>query len=416
MKILIDEKDIELAYNKIKDKVTKTSLIKADKLSSFSGNNIFLKLENLQKTGSFKIRGAFNKILNLNKEQQAKGLIAASAGNHAQGVALAARSLNLKSKIIMPITAPLAKITATKEYGGLKCSVNLYGNMFDDAMDEALRIEKEEGLTLVHPYDDSFIISGQGTIGLEIYEQMKTIGEKIDYCLVPIGGGGLLSGISIYLKKKNPNIKFIGIEAQNVDSYKQALQNGKPVKIQGKSSIADGIAVKQIGELTFNILKKNIDEVITVSEEEIAQAMLFLLEKCKIVTEGSGAVSVAAILSGKLNKIIGKNKNVVCLISGGNVDITTLGTIINSALISSHRRIVFSINGKISNNTISEIVNIINKHGASIYKINTTFDKNRLDINNFNIKIVLDITGENQKNKIFDEIKNSNYNFKLIKK
>lgn len=416
MKILIDEKDIELAYSKIKDKVTKTSLIKADKLSSFSGNNIFLKLENLQKTGSFKIRGAFIKILNLNKEQQAKGLIAASAGNHAQGVALAARSLNLKSKIIMPITAPLAKITATKEYGGLKCNVNLYGNMFDDAMDEALRIEKKEGLTLVHPYDDSFIISGQGTIGLEIYEQMKEIGEKIDYCLVPIGGGGLLSGISIYLKKKNPNIKFIGIEAQNVDSYKQALQNGKSVKIQGKNSIADGIAVKQIGELTFNILKKNIDEVITVSEEEIAQAMLFLLEKCKIVTEGSGAVSVAAILSGKLNKIIGKNKNVVCLISGGNVDITTLGTIINSALISSHRRIVFSINGKISNNTISEIVNIINKHGASIYKINTTFDKNRLDINNFNIKIVLDITGENQKNKIFDEIKNSNYNFKLIKK
>lgn len=416
MKILIDEKDIEQAYDNIKDKITKTSLINADKLSSISNNNIFLKLENLQKTGSFKIRGALNKILNLNQKQQEKGIIAASAGNHAQGVALAAKSLNLKSKIIMPTTAPLAKITATKEYGGSKCNVKLYGNMFDDSMDEALRIEKEEDLTLVHPYDDSFIISGQGTIGLEIYEQMNAIGKEIDYCLVPIGGGGLLSGISIYLKSKNPNIKFIGIETQNVDSYNQALQKGKPFKIQGKSSIADGIAVKQIGELTFNILKKNVDKVITVSEEEIAQAMLFLLEKCKIVAEGSGAVGVAAILSGKLNKIVGKNKNIVCLISGGNVDITTLGTIINSALISCHRRIVFSINGKISNDTILEIVNIINKFGASIYKIHSTFDKNQLDINNFNIKFVLDITDENQKNNIFNEIKNSNYNLKLIKK
>ncbi|WP_342253971.1 pyridoxal-phosphate dependent enzyme [Spiroplasma endosymbiont of Zeiraphera isertana] len=158
----------------------------------------------------------------------------------------------------MPVTAPLAKIAATKEFGGAKCTVKLFGNMFDDAMSEALRLEKEEGLTLVHPYDDNFVIAGQGTIGLEIYEQMNAIGKEIDYCLVPIGGGGLLSGISIYLKSKNPNIKFIGIEAQNVDSYNQALKQGKPFKIQGKSSIADGIAVKQTGELTFNILKKNV--------------------------------------------------------------------------------------------------------------------------------------------------------------
>lgn len=223
MENLVSTEIIEDTYVKIKDKITKTSLIKADKLSSFSNNNIFLKLENLQKTGSFKIRGALNKILNLSKEQQTKGLIAASAGNHAQGVALAAKSLNLVSKIIMPVTAPLAKIAATKEFGGNKSTVKLYGNMFDDAMTEALRVEKEEGLTLVHPYDDISVIAGQGTIGLEIYEQMKSLGEEIDYCLVPIGGGGLLSGISTYLKSKNSNIKFIGIESQNVDSYNQAL-------------------------------------------------------------------------------------------------------------------------------------------------------------------------------------------------
>ncbi|WP_400254959.1 threonine ammonia-lyase [Spiroplasma endosymbiont of Cleonymus obscurus] len=416
MENLVSEEVIEETYSKIKDKISKTSLIKADKLSSFSGNNIFLKLENLQKTGSFKIRGTLNKIFNLSKEQQAKGLIAASAGNHAQGVALAASSLNLVSKIVMPLTAPLAKIAATKEFGGAKCTVKLCGNMFDDAMSEALRLEKEEGLTLVHPYDDNFVIAGQGTIGLEIYEQMNAMGKEIDYCLVPIGGGGLLSGISIYLKSKNPNIKFIGIEAQNVDSYNQALKQGKPFKIQGKSSIADGIAVKQTGELTFNILKKNVDKVVTVSEEEIAQAMLFLLEKCKIVAEGSGAVSVAAILSGKLDKIIGKDKNVVCVISGGNVDITTLGTIINSALISSHRRVPFSVNGKINNSTISEIINIITKNGASIYKIHSTFDRNKLDISNFSIFIVMDTSDEFQKNKIFAEIRASSSNFTLLAK
>ncbi|WP_342276650.1 threonine ammonia-lyase [Spiroplasma endosymbiont of Nebria brevicollis] len=414
MEKLINAESIEKTYEQIKDKVIKTSLIKADKLSSFSGNNVFLKLENLQKTGSFKIRGALNKILNLSKEQQSKGLIAASAGNHAQGVALAARSLNLKSKIIMPITAPLAKIEATKEYGGSKCIVQLHGTMFDDAMSEAIRIEKEEGLTLVHPYDDNFVVNGQGTIGLEIYEQMQALGNDIDYCLVPIGGGGLLSGISTYLKSKNPNIKFIGIEAENVDSFKQALKNGKPFKIQAKSSIADGIAVKQIGELTFKILKNNVDEIVTVSEEEIAQAMLFLLEKCKVVTEGSGAVSVAALLSGKLDKIIGKGKNVVCLISGGNVDITTLGTIINSALISSHRRVPFSVNGKISNNTINEIVDILTKNGASIYKIHSSFDRNKLDISNFSIFVVMDTSDEYQKNKIFNEIRQSNSNFTLL--
>ncbi|WP_425381039.1 threonine ammonia-lyase [Spiroplasma endosymbiont of Polydrusus pterygomalis] len=416
MENLVSEEMIEEAYLKIKDKIGKTSLIRADKLSSFSNNNIFLKLENLQKTGSFKIRGALNKILNLSREQQIKGLIAASAGNHAQGVALAAKSLNLVSKIVMPVTAPLAKIAATKEFGGAKCTVKLYGNMFDDAMTEALRLEKEEGLTLVHPYDDNFVIAGQGTIGLEIYEQMKFLDKEIDYCLVPIGGGGLLSGIATYLKSKKPNIKFIGIESQNVDSYNQALQKGKPFKIEGKSSIADGIAVKKTGKLTFNILKQNVDKVVTVSEEEIAQAMLFLLEKCKVVTEGSGAVTVAAILSGKLDEIIGKNKNIVCVISDGNVDITTLGTIINSALISSHRRVPFSVNGIINNNTISEIINIITKNGASIYKIHSTFDRNKLDISNFSIFIVMDTSDVDQQNKIFAEIRASSSNFTLVSK
>ena len=414
MEKLINKEMIEKAYDQIKDKITKTSLIKADKLSLFSGNNVFLKLENLQQTGSFKIRGALNKISNLTVNQQAKGLIAASAGNHAQGVALAACSLNLTSKIIMPVTAPLAKIAATKEYGGSKCTVKLHGTAFDDAMSEALRIEKEEGLTLVHPYDDNFIICGQGTIGLEIYEQMEALNNKIDYCLVPIGGGGLLSGISTYLKAKNANIKFIGIESENVDSFNQALKTGHPFQIKGKSSIADGIAVKQVGLLTFKILKANVEHVITVNEEEIAQAMLFLLEKCKIVTEGSGAVAVSAILSGKLEKIIGKNKNVVCVISGGNVDITTLGTIINSALISSHRRVPFSVSGKISNNTISEIIKIITNNGASIYKIHSTFDRNKLDISNFSIFIVMDISDENQKHKIFKEIRQSTANLTLL--
>lgn len=413
----INQENIIKSYNSIKDKVLKTGLIKAEKLSSISNHDIYLKLENLQKTGSFKIRGSLNKIQNLTSEQKAKGLIAASAGNHAQGVALAANSLGLKSTIVMPLTAPLAKIQATKDYGGPNCTVELFGDMFDDAMQRALTLAKEQDLTLIHPYDDKDVILGQGSIAIEIAEQMKEMGKTIDYCLVPIGGGGLLSGIATYLKAENPKIKFIGIESENVPSYKAALETGAPIKIPAKPSIADGIAVKRTGDLTFKILKKLVHDVITVSEQEIAQAMLFLLEKCKIVTEGSGAVTTAAVLSGKLNELIGdKKKNIVCLVSGGNVDITNLGTIINSALISTHRRVPFSVNGKINNNTITEIVNIIMRNGGLVYKIHTTFDRGKLDVSNYNVKIIMDISNQQQKDQIFKEIQESKSGFTLFKK
>lgn len=393
--------DIKIVYQRIRSKINKTNLYYADKLSKLNGNNIYLKLENLQKTGSFKVRGALNKILNLSHEEKKNGIVAASAGNHAQGVALAASNLGIIPTIVMPSLAPIAKIQATQNYGG---KVILEGTFFDDALDKAIEISKKEGKTLIHAFDDIDIIKGQATIAYEIWEDL----QNIDYCLVPIGGGGVMSGIASYLKQVNPKIIMIGVEAANVNSYEQALINKKPIKIESKPSIADGIAVKKVSALTYSLLTKYVDKTITVTEDEIAQAMLFLLESCKFVTEGSGAVCTAALLFDKLN-IKDQNKNVVSLVTGGNVDITTLGNIINNALIQANRRVVIFVNSKIGNDAIIDIGNIVKENGAVIYKINSSLDRKKLNINNVNIKVVFDVSNKNQKNKIIKTIKKYGY-------
>lgn len=393
--------DIKNVYQQIRTKINKTNLYYADKLSKLTGNNIYLKLENLQKTGSFKIRGALNKILNLSQEEKKNGIVAASAGNHAQGVALAASNLGIIPTIVMPTLAPIAKIQATQNYGG---KVILEGTFFDDALDKAIEISKKEGKTLIHAFDDFDIIKGQATIAYEIWEDL----QNIDYCLVPIGGGGIMSGIASYLKQVNPKIIMVGVEAANVNSYEQALINKGPIKIESKPSIADGIAVKKVSSLTYSLLTKYVDKTITVTEDEIAQAMLFLLESCKFVTEGSGAVCTAALLFDKLN-IKNKNKNVVSLVTGGNVDITTLGNIINNALIQANRRVVIFVNSKIGNDAIIDIGNIVKENGAAIYKINSSLDRKKLNINNVNIKVVFDVSDQKQKNKIIKTIKKYGY-------
>ena len=354
--------DVKKAQETIKDIVKKTDVLESTKLSSMTGANVYYKCENLQKTGSFKVRGACNKIANLTDEEKANGVIASSAGNHAQGVALGAKMNGIEATIVMPQTAPLAKVTATKSYGA---NVVLEGLVYDDAYAKALEIQKETGATFLHPFNDEYVIAGQGTIALEIFEQMN---NKVDTILCPIGGGGIIAGVAVAAKALNPNVKIIGVQTANIPSMYESMKAGKVTTAFKATSVADGISVKTVGELTFNIVKDLVDDVILVEEGEIAEGLLFLMENQKVVAEGSGAVTTAAILSGKY--IPKKNENVVCIISGGNIDINTLNRIIAIGLAKSGRRFSFSTNIKDKPGGLGELTRIIGGEDANIITAN----------------------------------------------
>lgn len=354
--------DVKKAQDTIKDIVKKTDILESTKLSSMTGANVYYKCENLQKTGSFKVRGACNKIANLTDEEKANGVIASSAGNHAQGVALGAKMNGIEATIVMPQTAPLAKVTATKSYGA---NVVLEGLVYDDAYAKALEIQKETGATFLHPFNDEYVIAGQGTIALEIFEQMN---NKVDTILCPIGGGGIIAGVAVAAKALNPNVKIIGVQTANIPSMHESMKAGKVTTAFKATSVADGISVKTVGELTFSIVKDLVDDVILVEEGEIAEGLLFLMENQKVVAEGSGAVTTAAILSGKY--IPKKNENVVCIISGGNIDINTLNRIIAIGLAKSGRRFSFSTNIKDKPGGLGELTRIIGGEDANIITAN----------------------------------------------
>ena len=354
--------DVKKAQETIKDIVKKTDILESTKLSSMTGANVYYKCENLQKTGSFKVRGACNKIANLTDEEKANGVIASSAGNHAQGVALGAKMNGIEATIVMPQTAPLAKVTATKSYGA---NVVLEGLVYDDAYAKALEIQKETGATFLHPFNDEYVIAGQGTIALEIFEQMN---NKVDTILCPIGGGGIIAGVAVAAKSLNPNVKIIGVQTANIPSMHESMKAGKVTTAFKATSVADGISVKTVGELTFSIVKDLVDDVILVEEGEIAEGLLFLMENQKVVAEGSGAVTTAAILSGKY--IPKKNENVVCIISGGNIDINTLNRIIAIGLAKSGRRFSFSTNIKDKPGGLGELTRIIGGEDANIITAN----------------------------------------------
>ncbi|MDE5852811.1 MAG: threonine ammonia-lyase, partial [Oscillospiraceae bacterium] len=302
-----------------------TDMIEASALSS--KNKIYLKTENLQRTGSFKIRGAYCKISKLTDEEKSKGVIACSAGNHAQGVALAAEHEGISSIICLPDIAPISKIEATKKYGANIVRVN---GVYDDAYNRALEIQQQTGRTFIHPFDDIEIIAGQGTVGLEIFEQLP----EIDAVVVPIGGGGLISGIAYTLKNLKPEIKVYGVQASGAPSMYNSIKNKEISELSSVSTIADGIAVKKPGIFTYDICTKYVDDIFIVSDDEISTAILTLIEKQKIISEGAGAVAIAAVL---FDKIPLKNKNVVCLVSGGNIDVTILSRVINRGLLKAGR-------------------------------------------------------------------------------
>ncbi|EEM99548.1 L-threonine ammonia-lyase [Bacillus thuringiensis IBL 4222] len=316
---MLDITDIKKAKEILDVNARKTPLVKSFYLTSKTGGEIYLKLENMQLTGSFKFRGAFNKISQLTNEEKERGVIACSAGNHAQGVALSSHLLGIKSKIVMPTSAPQAKVDATRGYGS---EVILYGDTFDDAKAKCEEIIKETGETYLHPYDDVEVMAGQGTIGLDILDDMW----DVDTVIVPIGGGGIISGIAVALKSFNPSINIIGVQADNVHGMKASYDAGRILEHYEAPTIADGCAVKIPGNLTFEIVKDLVDDIVTVSEEELEVAMKDLLQRGKAVVEGAGALATAALLAGKVDKYV-QGKKVVAVISGGNVDLKRISTV-----------------------------------------------------------------------------------------
>lgn len=362
----------------LKGIIRPTDMIKASALCKDC--NIYLKTENLQITGSFKVRGAAYKISQLSNEEKAKGVIACSAGNHAQGVALAATKNNIKSIICLPEGAPISKVEATKKYGA---EVLLVPGVYDDAYNKALSLQDEKGYTFVHPFNDDDVIAGQGTIGLEILEQLP----NVDAVIVPVGGGGLISGVAYAIKSLNPNVKIYGVQSSGAASMLNSLEHNAILHLPSVKTIADGIAVKAPGNLTFNITKKYVDKIITVNEDEIAAAILALIEQQKLITEGAGAVSVAAAMFDKLPI---KNKTVCCLLSGGNIDVTILSRIIKRGLFKSGRRMTMIIPLEDKPGQLQAVSEIIAGCGGNVTSVHHEHNHDDPDINGCYLRIELE--------------------------
>lgn len=342
----------------LKDIIRKTDVIAAPELNPDA--DIILKTENLQVTGSFKVRGAAYKISQLSDGEKARGVIACSAGNHAQGVALAATKAGAKSLICLPDNAPISKIEATKKYGADVC---LVPGVYDDAYNKALELRDSEGYTFVHPFNDEDVIAGQGTIGLEILEQVP----DVDAVIVPVGGGGLISGVAYAIKALNPNVKVYGVQAAGAPSMVNSVKEGKIKRLASVTTIADGIAVKEPGDLTFDIVSQCVDELVTVTDDEVAAAILALIEQQKLCAEGAGAVSVAAAM---FNKVPVAGKKVVCLVSGGNIDVTILSRVIDRGLLKSGRTLSIQVNLVDKPGQLQGVANCIADAGGNVTYIN----------------------------------------------
>lgn len=362
----------------LKQVIRETDVIHAPKINPES--QIYLKTENLQITGSFKVRGAYYKMSCLSDEEKEKGVIACSAGNHAQGVALAAAKNGIKSIICLPDGAPISKVEATKSYGAEVCLVK---GVYDDAYAEALRQRDEYGYTFVHPFDDENVIAGQGTIGLELLEQIP----DMDAVVVPIGGGGLISGVAFAIKSLNPNIKVYGVQAAGAPSMFNSVRDKKIQCLESVSTIADGIAVKEPGENTFDLVSKYVDDIVTVTDDEISAAILALMEQQKLVTEGAGAVPVAAAM---FNKIPVKGKKVVCLLSGGNIDVTILSRVIKRGLLMTGRNSTLNIELLDKPGQLMDVSRIIAELGGNVISIHHERANEGSAVNGCYLRIVLE--------------------------
>lgn len=389
--------DFSSAKKRVDKVINKTHLFYSQSFSEQANNNIYIKPENLQKTGAFKLRGAYNKLSKLDRELAKKGIITASAGNHAQGVAFSAKKLGMKAVICMPEHTPMIKVEGTLKYGA---EVVLYGDSFDACKEHSLKLAKEKGYTFIPPFDDLDVIEGQGTIGLEIIQELK----NVDYIIVPVGGGGLISGISKCIKEISPLIKIIGVEPYSARSMKESIKRGKIVTLDGVDTIADGTAVAKVGKLNYKICKENVDDWITVTDEEILMAFIKLIEKHKLVAEPSGCLSLAAI--DKLNFF---NKNVVCLVSGGNIDMAFISQLINKGLYATGQitRIeieVANIPGK-----LQELLTLIAKTKANVISITHDGFKRASRFKNIRVKLTLETNGKEHAKKIEEILSEKGY-------
>ena len=395
------------AFIKAKEKLSKvllkTSLIQSPIFSKEAGNEVYIKPENLQKTGSFKIRGAYNKITNLSDEEKKKGVIASSAGNHAQGVAYGAKESGIKAVIVMPKSTPLIKVESTKQYGA---EVVLHGDVYDDAFKKAKELEEKEGYIFVHPFDDEDVIYGQGTIALEILEELP----ETDIILVPIGGGGLISGIACAAKILKPEIKIIGVEPEGAASAYEAIKEDKVVELKEANTIADGTAVKKIGNTTFEYIKKYVDEIITVSDYELMESFLLLVEKHKIIAENSGILSLAA-----LKKLKEKNKKVVSVVSGGNIDVLMISSMINKGLIRRDRIFNFSVNIPDKPGELAKVVDLIAQQGANVVKLEHNQFKNLSRFKDIELQITVETNGSEHIQNLTQAFEEKGYEIVRIK-
>lgn len=381
--------------------IKETDLTFAEKLSHDTRMNVYLKLENLQKSGSFKIRGAYNKIIHLSDEEKSRGVVASSAGNHAQGVAISATLLDIKSTIVMPKNAPFAKISATKKHGA---DVILEGSIYDEAYELAKEIQNQTGATFVHPFNDPLVIAGQGTIALEMLEQQPDLSA----IFVPIGGGGIAAGVALAAKNINPNIKIIGVQSKNAPSMYSSIKNQKLESVKVSRTVADGIAVARPGELTFPIINEFVDEIVTVSETDIATAFLYLLENCNLVCEGAGVVSVAALMA-NANRF--KNQDVAAVLSGGNIDVNMIESVIHHALIAAGRRTQIKTSISHQPGELSRLLAAVSNSGANITSIYQNRNRKGLSMYEMGVTLVLETIDNEHKENVFDQLTKLGYDF-----
>lgn len=393
----------EEASQIVKEVTKETKLVYSSYLSERTGNKVYLKPENLQMTGAYKLRGAYYKVSTMSAKERAKGIITASAGNHAQGVAYAAKEFGLKSVIVMPTTTPLIKVNRTKNLGA---QVILYGDVYDEACEKALSLAKEEGYTFIHPFDDEVVATGQGTIAMEIFQDLPVV----DYILVPIGGGGLAAGVSTLAKLLNPKIKVIGVEPEGAACMKASIDAGKVTGLKSVSTIADGTAVKTPGSVIFPYVQKNIDRIITVKDEELIVSFLDMVENHKMVVENSGLLTVAA-----LSHLNVKNKRIVSILSGGNMDVITMSSVVSQGLIMRDRIFTVSVLLPDKPGELSRVAKVIANENGNVIKL----EHNQFVSTNRNaaveLRITLEAFGTEHKNKILDSLEVEGYKPKIVR-
>ena len=393
----------EAASEKVKEVTLDTKLVFSDYLSNQTGNKVYLKPENMQLTGAYKVRGAYYKMSTLSEDERKKGIITASAGNHAQGVAYAAKCYGVKATIVMPTTTPLIKVNRTKSYGA---EVVLYGDVYDEACNKAYELAKEKGYTFIHPFNDLGVATGQGTIAMEIIKELPLV----DIILVPVGGGGLATGVSTLAKLLNPKIKVYGVEPENAACLDESLKAGKVVTLDNVSTIADGTAVKTPGDILFPYLQKNLDGIIRVPDEDLVVAFLDMVENHKMVVENSGLLSVAALRQLKV-----KNKKIVSILSGGNMDVITMSSVVSQGLIFRDRIFTVSVLLPDKPGELSKVADIIAKESGNVIKL----EHNQFVSINRNaaveLRITLEAFGTEHKKQIIDKLEKKGYKPKVVR-